>query len=482
MPIASNLRDARAGLELLLSDATPTVPQELKDKVIELATLVRPSYRNGEWETLAREIRDKLGLVVPDALAASVEVPSEFTTPETFVEIVEDGFFRDYLIYTQESEAPTQFHFGAMLTCVAAAFGRRPLIGWAAVPLYTNIYTLLVGPTGTKKSTALSKARELVATAFPKVGTAPARVNFLPNEGSPQGYASALRRRNYEVTDISDGIVIASELKVLVGKELYKQALGEWFTDWYDNMSDPWSRALKGEEVYELKAPYVCFAGASNMTWLKEIPDNLIKAGYFPRHLVFTASEKRHDKASPRFDDGVRLTLATRLATSLDNLPVKLPLSPAADAWLDGWYLAKVTKQERLEQDELFAAWLTRKLSHALKVATVWQMVDGGPRDSLHVDWLRRATRLVDWMDAGVLTVYHTLGSTSEGAVTEFVAEYIKKKGGKLTLSMLARGLKNRYNSRSVSEGVRTLLLAGLLRQEQDVTLGTVLTLVDGGR
>jgi len=480
--VASDLRAACAGLELLLSDATPESPIELRDKVIELARIVRHAYSRDGWNAIATEIRDKFGLDVPDEAPALVAVPSDFQTPDSFEEIIEDGFFKDYLAYTRESEAPTQFHFGAILTGVSAAFARRPLIGWDAVPLYTNIYTLLVGPTGTKKSTALSKARDLIVTAFPKVGTTPARVNVLPNEGSPQGYASALRRRNFEVTTISDGWIIASELKVLVGRELYKQALGEWLTDWYDNMSNPWSRALKGEDTYELPAPYICFASASNMTWLKEIPETLIRAGYFPRHLIFTSKDKRHDKANPKFDMPTRDRLAGLLSTNIADLPERMELSKDAEIWLDRWYLGKVTKQERAEQDELFAAWLTRKLSHALKVATVWQVVDGGPKEELHVDWLRRATRLIDWMDAGVLTVYHTLGSTSEGAVTEAVTAYIEKKNGRVAMSALARGLRNRYNSRSVQEGVKTLLLARLLRQEHDPVMGVVLTMVEVGR
>lgn len=475
-----DLRGARAGLEALLADVPEDCPAPLRDKIIELASILRPAYRAHEWEQLTATIEEKLGLDVSEVDDAAL-LPTyaiDLVTPATFDEIVTDGFFREYLDYTRESEAPTAFHFGAILTCVAAAFARRPLIGWDAVPLYPNLYTLLVGPTGTKKSTALAKARDLITRAFPKVGATPARVNVLPSEGSPQGYASALRRRNFEVTTISDGLIIASELKVLIGKEQYKSAFGEWLTDWYDNMSDPWSRALKGEDVYELPAPYICFASASNMTWLKEIPDNLIRAGYFPRHLIFTAEAKRHDKASPKFDEGVRDRLAGMIAARVTNLPVAMPLSTEASEWLDRWYLGKVTVQERGEQDELFAAWLTRKLSHALKVATVWQIADGGPHDELRAEWLHRATMLVDWMDAGVLTVYRSLGSTSEGAVTEAVLAYIERKGDRVAVSSIGRGLRNRWNARSVQEGIRTLLLARLIRQEQDGVLGTVLTMV----
>jgi len=479
-----------ACLELLLADVGETPPQEIKDKVLIALTTLAPTYdgKPAEWEALNTKVRNKLDIDVPElpgeVNAALADIPREFTIAHKFEDIVDGGFFGDYLTYTAESEAPTQFHFGAMLTCASAAFARRPLLGWQAAPLYPNIYTLLIGPTGTRKSTALGKARELVEAAFPKVKGQLARVNVLPNEGSPQGYASALRNRSYEYTGkaLSDGLVVASELTVLVGKENYKAALGSWLVDWYDNLKPVWARALKGEEVYELPAPYVCFAGASNMTWLREIPEQLIKAGYMPRHLVFNAQVKRHDCTNPQFDSGLLAKLVARMAECVVDLPETMPLSPAAVQLMDDWYLGKVTRQERGEVDELFAAWLSRKLPHALKVAVVWQVVDGGPHEALHAEWVRRAIRLIDWMDAGVLTVYHALGSTSEGAITGDVLEYIERKGGSVTFAALTRGLRNRYNVRSVKSGVETLALARMLNQTQEAGSGTSLTLTEMGR
>jgi hypothetical protein len=480
-----DLRTIVAGIRELLVDMPPDPPAELRDKVLELTKIVAPAYKGTlEWNALVGEIRERMGLLVsdePEVVAARV-LPKEFTAPETFEEIVADGgVFADYLAYTRESEAPTQFHFGALLACLSAAFERRPLIGWEAAPLYPNIYALLVGPTGTRKSTAIIKAREMVQLAFPVMKGKPPRLNVLPNEGSPQGYASALRKRNFEVSTMSDGLIVASELTVLVGKDSYKSALGSWLTDWYDNMSDPWARALKGDETYELPKTYVCFVGGSNMTWLREIPEQLIKAGYMPRHLVFNAAEKRHDNANPQFDGVVREKLASTIGRALYKLPAELPVSREAGDLMTDWYMGKVSRQERGEQDDLFAAWLSRKLPHALKVACIWQMADGGPREALDVRWMRRAIKLIDWMDGGVLSVYHALGSTSEGAVTEEVLAYVQKKGGTLALSAIARGLKNKYGKRSVVDALEMLVMARMMKRVNDSQLGLVYSTIEQG-
>lgn len=464
---------AQAVLDELLSDDTPGPPEALRVRVLEAARLLHSTYTPNEWLSLTARIRARFPDAVVEAVATGID--DEFVTETDFEALVADGWFRGYLDYTRESEAPAQFHFGAALTCISGALGRRPLIGWqGSTRLFPNIYALLVGPTGTRKSTAIARALELVQTAF---GTT---LNVLPSEGSPQGYAGELMRRSLEGSPISDGLGVASELTVMIGKDAYKEALGKWLTSWYDNDFGPdekWSRALKGAGRYELLRPYVCFVGASNMTWLRELPDSLVKAGYMPRHLTFSAMGKRHVEANPQFDEIEAMALTTLLRERVRELPEKMTLSGDAAVYMKRWYEGRVARQEEHEQDELFAAWLSRKMPHALKIACVWQLVDGGPQDEMQVEWLRRAARLVDWMDAGVMDVYRALGTTGEGMAADAVLRCIERHDGRTTLDAVGRALKNRYNKRSVIDAVQTLVFAGVVTQTADPMGGAVLTM-----
>jgi hypothetical protein len=471
---------ARAALAELLD--TPMVEDadaetQIRERALEAARLLHRHYTPLEWLDIVARIRARFNINVVEPVAVGVD--DEFATETDFEALVEDGWFRAYLDYVRENEAPAQFHFGSMIACISGALARKPLIGWQAAPLYPNVYALLVGPTGTRKSTAIAKALSLARAAL---GDA---LHVLPNEGSPQGYASELMRRNLEGSPVSDGLGVASELTVMIGRDSYKEALGKWLTEWYDNMVDErtgeWSRGLRAER-FALKWPYVCFIGASNMAWLRELPDSLVKAGYMPRHLVFNAMEKRHDNANPQFDEIERMALVTTLRERIIDEPVpeKMALSVDAAMYLSRWYYGRVTKQERVEQDELFAAWLSRKLPHALKVACIWQLVDGGPREELQEKWLRRAARLVDWMDAGVQDVYRALGTTGEGAASDAVMRFIERKGGRAGAMAVVRGLRNRYNKRSILDAVQTLVFAGLLVQTIDTVEGAMLIMRKG--
>jgi hypothetical protein len=463
----------RGALEDILH-APGLLPAEILPKVIELATILQAQYQPVEWDNLCARIRDAFGLE-EEALAkrftssivnmAIEDVP--LAEDISFPALVTEGWFGQYLEYTAESEAPTQFHFGAAITTLAACLGRMPLIGWEALPTYPNLYTLLIGPTGARKSTAIRLATDLLK---PALGD---RLNILPSEGSQQGFAQALRKRNFEVTKISDGLVVASELTVLLGQDKYKTDLHKWLTDWYD-CPPSWSRALRSEDYYELIAPYVCLVSASNMEWLKSMPHDAIKGGFLPRILLFDAPGKRHRKAQPRFYASLRNELQRKVVENLEAIPETLCISKEGNDLIEDWYITKIAAQEEEATDELFMAWLARKLPHALKLACVWQLVDGGPPGALEAEWLARAMGVVDWMDGGVLRVYGALGVSDEGAVQEDVMGVLRRKKGRASQAEIVRGLRNKYNSVRVQGGLRTLQIARKIKQDSNPVEGAV--------
>lgn len=60
-----------------------------------------------------------------------------------------------YLRLVEDTEPPTNFHRWSFLTCVAACLGRKVRLKFGNGYIYPNMYTVLVGAPGTRKSTAL---------------------------------------------------------------------------------------------------------------------------------------------------------------------------------------------------------------------------------------------------------------------------------------------------------------------------------------
>ena len=475
MLLSTDLAPAKVGFEQLISERWRNVDKPSVLQAIELAKMLMPTYTTGEWDRIVVRMQHAMGMT-PTELAqmiGNVEgmellLPGEATEDEPFDVLVPDGWFRDYLYYTHESEAPEQFHFAAALVAVSGAMNRRPALEWGVPPSYPNIFSLIVGTTGSRKSTAMKMALGLVQES---VGSC---LNVGPSEGSPQGYAQALLNRNLVAgTGVSDVCFVASEMTVMLGVDKYKTDLHKWLTDWYD-CPDTWSRALRTEEHYELVKPYVTFVGASNIAWLRALPPDAVKGGYLPRHLIFVADGKRHSKANPKYDPKLREKLIAELSGRLADLPETMKVSLGAEKAFVEWYETHIARQEEMAHDELMAAWIARKLPHALKVAVVWQIADGGPKDELQEKWMRQAMRLVDWMDLGVMRVYNALGVSEEGQVAEEIVRVLSKKNGRMTQAALIRALRNRWRSGVIQDGLKTLQLAKQVRQDSNAVEGVV--------
>ena len=86
-------------------------------------------------------------------------------TPPEKEDIPEDDFMALYLEYTKATECPTFFHRWCGLTCLSAYLGRRIFFRLGHFTLYPNLYTMLIGSPGTKKSSAIKIGAKLIKLA-----------------------------------------------------------------------------------------------------------------------------------------------------------------------------------------------------------------------------------------------------------------------------------------------------------------------------
>ena len=145
---------------------------------------------------------------------------------------------------------------------------------------------------------------------------------------------------------------------------------------------------------------------------------------------------------------------------------------------MDHWYEVEIRKAYATTNDEQILAWLDRKQAAALKIAMTWQMVDGGPRDALHKEWLHKARQIVDWQDTCVRKVYRSLGTTQEGEVTVAVIELLKKNDGRLPPPKIWRALRNKYKSMRVKEALETLSWSGEIKMQANAVEGAMWEIV----
>lgn len=96
-------------------------------------------------------------------------------------------FLNDYIEMVEDTESPRLFHVWSAISILAGALGRRCWFPFGPMNVYANHYTLLVGTPGTRKSTATSMAKRVLAEST--------GVRFAPKDtgGQRQGLVVAMQ-------------------------------------------------------------------------------------------------------------------------------------------------------------------------------------------------------------------------------------------------------------------------------------------------
>ncbi len=303
---------------------------------------------------------------------------------EALTDLIKHETLTKYLEYVDNTESPTLFHVWSIITAVAATCGRHTWLETGLGKIYPNIYTLLVGPPGVRKSTAINCTKKLF-TEVSGIRLAPKDTS-----GKHQGLISAMTRKHAKkkererpltpeeieavidnmhktksITQILDEHVLyvcASEFGSFMGQGNLE--LTRFLAEMWDGEDYPYS--LRNSELV-LTDPLLTILGGTTVTDLSSIlPSEAMGQGFMSRCILVYQGKKA--KSVPPS----KVCLVEGLAQDMRQLFVnaeirrgKIYMSHEADILSDHIYL-----QKHSIEDARFFHYLERRHSHLMKVAT----------------------------------------------------------------------------------------------------------------
>jgi hypothetical protein len=302
----------------------------------------------------------------------------------------DDTFITTYMEWTRKLEAPTIFHRWAALTAFSHALGRR-VFCLHTQPIFPGaMYTLLVGPSGVRKSSAVHPAYELLLQAKARASD-PFRIHVCPDRSSNESFFDGLIPLDCagEHADSSQvdcvGFVFAPELSSIATDTKYRKEIPETLTDFYDKYRgtyDPVTRTLSAgywvcnfkKGTLRLRNPSVTLLACTTPTALREsLPTHVQSAGFLARVLLVYAERSDRPANSGFEEDAGERVLADRLvgmlaqATKLEG-PARL--TAEALAVYEKWYLMERLRWGRLPEDAPASGFARRSQDHVLRTAT----------------------------------------------------------------------------------------------------------------
>jgi hypothetical protein len=270
--------------------------------------------------------------------------------------------------YTKESEPSYQYRLWTGISTIAAALQRKTSLIWGPdLTFYPNMYIVLVGPSGARKSTAMRPAIPMLRELGVKVAS-----DAITSE--------ALIREVSESSDTILGIdglpyyhcsltVFSEELTVFLGYN--NLSLMANLCDWYD-CKEKWVYKTKHQGTDTMTGVWINLLGATTPDLLQStLPRDAIGGGLTARMILIYEQRKGKSNPYPGITE-VDKSLRADLVADLERINALTGEFKVTSKFLDLWVPWYNRQDDNPPfEDDRFAGYIDRRPAHLLKLSMI---------------------------------------------------------------------------------------------------------------
>lgn len=336
------------------------------------------------------------------------------------------SFLKDYALYNSGNECSRNYHIWSALVVLAATTGRRVSCRWGYFDIHPNLYVVLVGKQGFRKSTAKDIARDLFVEACPNI---PVGASVQSREDIVKFMASdqCLRAYNDETgtpIEYRPMVFFVNELKNFLSIDPGKMI--EFMTDIYDRKSFDASTIKHG--LQKILNPCVNFLACETPVWIVEKLKSNIISGGFARRVLYVYETIRGPKISFPTITPEAQAARERCVLHLQKLPEisgEFVWTTGAREFYDKWYQGL-----KPQDNEVMAGYYESKHVQMMKVAMLLALADAQPKLILTEDLLRFALVLLDEIEINMPKLSAAAGRNELAIPQQRIMEVLKDHNG----------------------------------------------------
>lgn len=276
-----------------------------------------------------------------------------------------------YAEYTEDTEAPTNFHLWTGLVTLAGAVQRKVWIDLAHFQWVANLYVLLVGEPGiVTKSTSIRIGRNLLRGVK--------GFHQGPDSVTWQALLDSFSESSHSFK-FGAGEMVQSPLSLYIAEvgnfldPTNREAM-DLLTDMWDGQATTFTRRTRGSGQSEIVNPWLNFIGCTTPSWIQNnFSADLVGGGFASRLIVIYGDRKKKLIAYPGISSGgLKVEMEESLSSDLKHiarLQGPMSLSPDALKWGEKWY---ADLQAGLGKDIISrraSGYYARKQTHLHKIA-----------------------------------------------------------------------------------------------------------------
>ncbi len=273
-----------------------------------------------------------------------------------------------YMEYTDKSEPPESFRLWNGISTIAACLQRKVCLVWGAdLVFYPNLYVLLVGPSGSRKSTSMRPAQAILRDKGVKVASDAITSEALIQEVEASGNTSPMPDGTPFLH--SSITVYSEEFTVFIGYQNMQMLAN--LCDWHD-AKEQWKYTTKHQGVNVISGVWVNLMGATTPELLQStLPRDAIGGGLTARMIMVYEPKKGKSVSRTKVDER-SASLRQRLVDDLDSMLMMMgefnTTNEFIERW-DEWY--KLSDTHPPFNDDRFSGYIDRRPAHLLKLSMI---------------------------------------------------------------------------------------------------------------
>lgn len=338
---------------------------------------------------------------------------------------IEPNFLRDYREFTSGNECHPTYHLFSSLIGLSSIISRRVWLDMDYFTIYPNLYVVLVGPPGNRKSSAMATTKYLLRELqkIPFSGECISKEKLVMDmveqerviEGLPDTFQS---KRIYSpmticVTELSEFLSISAAGMIGFLTDVYDQ-------DFYEHKTKN-----KGSAV--VTGPFLNLLACTTPEWITTyLRSDIISGGFSRRTLFVYETEKSARIPFPTVTPAMRAAWGRVLAHAHKLLDIRGPFiwhKEAKDFYID-WY----TKLE-VPKEETTIGYFETKHIQMLKVAMLIALSEGTEL-VLHKRHILGALDLLGLIEKNLGRVFQSMGRNLLNATATKVLDILRSSPG----------------------------------------------------
>lgn len=300
----------------------------------------------------------------------------------------EDNFIEDYMKYVKDTEPPYVYHRWVAISAIGALLGRNYFIEFGHGKIFGNMYIMLLGESGTRKSSAIKMIKPILSA----VGYN----NFSARRSSREQFLSDLNgfslddeaitpgaKRKYDAVtadnlwgeddtanrEPKEVFIMADEFNEFAGSTNlvdFYSTLGDLW-DWNDTDNNYTNRFRGGKSISVFQPTISILGGNTADNFSRAFPPEIIGQGFFSRILIIYGERSARRFTIPPVPDSKQTEELIKKATLIRNRnPIPLTVSTEAFKLLDTIY-----KGWQALNDVRFKSYSERRFTQLLKLSII---------------------------------------------------------------------------------------------------------------